>query len=59
MLPKLHPVYKTYLELKRCSARLDDYISHFPEEKQNDVDLYMEISSKIEELISMIPKEYR
>lgn len=59
MLPKLHPVYKTYLDLKRCASRLDDYIAHFPEDKQNDADLYMEIHSKIEELIMKIPKEYR
>lgn len=58
-LPKLHPVYKTYLELKRCAARMDDFLAQFPEDKQNDSDLYMQMYEKINELIEMVPKEFR
>lgn len=59
MLPKYHPMYKTYIDLRRCAARTDDFIGNFPEEKQNEVDLYISIHEKILELIEMIPREYR
>lgn len=59
MLPKLHPVYKTYIDLKRCVSRLDDYIAQFPEAKQNEVDLYLEIYESIKEIMDKIPREYR
>jgi hypothetical protein len=51
-------MYKTYIDLKRSAARLDDYIAGFPEE-QNDADLYLEMHEKIKELLEMIPKEYK
>ena len=59
VLPKLHPVYKTYIDLKRCAARLDDYIAQFPESQTNEVDLYLEIYEQILELIEKIPRDHK
>ena len=59
MLPKLHPIYKTYVDLKRCATRLDDYIAQFPEDKQNEADVYLEIHDRVREILELIPKEYK
>lgn len=58
-LPKQHPVYKTYIELRRSAARMDDYISQFPEGHENDAEVFVSILDKLKELIEAIPKEYR
>ena len=59
VLPKLHPIYKCYIDLKRCSVRLDDFIASFPEDKTNEVDTYLDMLNKINEALELIPREYK
>lgn len=59
VLPKLHPVYKCYIDLKRCATRLDDFIASFPEDKTNEADVYLDMLGKIDQLLEMIPREYK
>jgi hypothetical protein len=50
---------KTLIDLRRCSTRLGEYIAQFPEDKQNEADLYLELCEEIERLMEKIPQEFR
>ncbi len=58
MLPKLHPLTKTYIELNRCETRLDEFIARFPEDRTNDVELYMKLHNLIQQAKDLIPEEF-
>lgn len=59
MLPKLHPISKTYTELKRCEIRIDEFISRFPEDATNEVDRYLKLQEVIQQAMDLIPEEYK
>lgn len=59
MYPKMHPVYKTYIDLKRCAGRIDHFMVNYPEEMENEAELFLDLHKKLIEVIEMIPKEYR
>ena len=59
MLPKLHPIMKTYTELKRCEIRIDEFISRFPEDATNEVDRYLKLQEMIQQAMELIPEDYR
>jgi hypothetical protein len=59
VLPKLHPLVKTYTELKRCETRIDEFIARFPEDQTNEVDRYMKLLLLIQQAQEAIPDEYK
>lgn len=58
MLPKIHPLTKTFIDLKRCEVRLDEYLARFPEEMGNDQDRFLQLLEMIREAKTLIPKHY-
>lgn len=58
-LPKIHPIRKTYIDLRRCSVRMNEFLARFDEQDTNEQDLYMEIQEKINALIDQIPETYK
>ena len=61
MYPKLNPIYKTAIDLRRCIGRLENMLNtqHLeelnPQELQDARDLLMTIN----EAFALIPKEYK
>lgn len=58
-LPRIHPLKKTYIDLRRSIVRMDEYLAQFDDEQSNDVDLYMSIYEDLRQLIKKIPKEHK
>lgn len=58
MLPKLHPLSKTFIELNRCETRVDEFISRFPEGQMNEVERYMRLYALIQQAKELIPEEF-
>lgn len=57
-LPKVHPLTKTYIELRRCSMRLEQFIASEADEQSNEYDSYLKLQELITEAMDMIPEEY-
>ena len=57
-LPKLHPMYKCFTDLRRCAARLDDHIGR-SDEGEEEIELYLGMLEKIKDIINDIPQQYR
>jgi hypothetical protein len=57
-LPRLHPLTKTYTDLRRCEERLEEFISRFPEDKLNEADQYSELLETIKKAKSLVPSNY-
>jgi hypothetical protein len=58
-LPKIHPMKKTFVDLRRCVARMDEFTANFDSNDMNEVDLYMELREEIKTLMEKIPQEFR
>lgn len=58
MLPKLHPLTKTFIDLKRCEVRIEEFISNYPEDELNDVDNYVNLLQIVRKAKELIPKQY-
>ena len=59
MLPRLHPLTKTYTDLRRCEIRIEEFISRFPEDGTNDVEIFSEILETVQKAKAMIPKQFQ
>lgn len=57
-LPKVHPLTKTYIELRRCSQRIEQFITCEADEQSNEYDAYLKLQELITEAMDMIPEEY-
>jgi Fe-S-cluster formation regulator IscX/YfhJ len=57
-LPKIHPMRKTYVDLRRCAARLDEFLAQFDPEDTNE-EVYIDIYESIKELMEKIPEEFK
>lgn len=58
-LPRIHPLRKTFIELRRCAVRMDEFVARFDGEDTNKEDLYLEIYEKLKDLMDKIPNEYK
>lgn len=59
MLPKIHPLTKTFTELQRCETRIDDFIARFPEGADNEVERFLRLYNAIQTAKELIPDEFR
>lgn len=57
-LPKVHPLTKTYIDLRRCSIRLEQFIASELDFDHDDYDFYLKLQELIKEGLDMIPEEY-
>lgn len=57
-LPKVHPLTKTFIDLRRCSIRLDQFIASEIDHDHDDYDFYLKLQELIKEGLDMIPEEY-
>ncbi len=57
-LPRIHPLRKTYVDLRRSKVRLDEFIAHIDEEDADNAEIYLELYEGIKELMNKIPKEF-
>ena len=58
MLPRIHPLTKTSTDLKRCEARVEDFISRFPSESTNEVERYLKLLDLIQKAKDLIPDDF-
>jgi hypothetical protein len=59
MLPKAHPIEKTHVELRRCKARVEEFIARFPEYALNEADEYQKLCDSIQTALDAVPIEHR
>lgn len=57
-LPRVHPLRKTYIDLRRSKVRLDEFIAQTDEEDAENAEIYLELYEGIKELINKIPKKF-
>lgn len=58
-LPKVHPLTKTFVDLRRCAARLEQYVSYEISHDDDNYDLYLKLEELVKESLDMIPEQYR
>lgn len=58
MIPKIHPLTKTFVDLRRIEQRMEGFIANFPEELMNDVERYHKIMDLILQAKALVPEDY-
>jgi hypothetical protein len=57
-LPKIHPLRKTYIDLRRCSIRLEQFIASEIGHDHDDYDFYLKLQELITEAMDTIPEDH-
>lgn len=57
-LPKVHPLTKTYIDLRRCVIRLEQFMASEVDYSNDDYDFYLKLEELVKEALGMIPEEY-
>ena len=56
MLPKQHPLNKTYVDLRRCEGRIDEYLTRYSGEES---DLCIKLLDVIKQAKELIPNNHK